>query len=153
MRENRHNNRSPNNFYSARNENSPAPTELTKKEQDYRHQWQDKYLKSNIFSFRMGQLFGFIYNVALLALVYDLIQNEEKELALNIFAINAGVIAFALLVTAIERKVLSRKPARRNGRNDKRPRPNQARSNSNNRDREPRERDSRDNRRPSRASE
>ena len=151
MRENRH--RSPNNFYSDRNENSPAPNELTKKEQDYRHQWQEKYLKSNIFSFRMGQLFGFIYNVALLGLVYDLIQNEEKELALNIFAINAGVIAFALLVTAIERKVLSRKPARRNGRNDKRPRPNQNRNN-NNREREPRERDSRDsNRRPARASE
>jgi hypothetical protein len=130
MRENKH--RSHNNFYSDRDqESSSMPTELIRKEQDYRHQWQDKYLRSNIFSFRLGQAFGLIYNLALLCLVYDLIQDGEKGLALKIFALNAAIIAFALLVTSIERRVLSKKPPRRM-RNDKRP----AARNYNNRSRD-----------------
>lgn len=122
MRENRHR---PNNsnFYSERSErnyeNSPAISELAKKEQEHRHQWQDKYLRTNAVSFRMGQVFGLVYNLALLWMVYDLIQDGEKSLALKIFVGNLAIIAFALLVTSIERKVLSRKPPRRHGRGQK----------------------------------
>ena len=143
MRENR---QRSSNYYSDRDqENSLVSPELVKKEQDYRHQWQIKYLMSNVFSFRLGQLFGLIYNLAVLYLVYDLIGDGEKELAVKIFAINAAVIIFALLVTSIERKVLSRKPPRRM-RNDKRSGNRNSGNRNNNRDR-----DSRDNRRPARA--
>jgi len=110
MRENR--NHRSGNFYSA--ENSSTLSELTKREQEHRHQWQDKFLKLNNTTFRAGQLFGLIYNLALLYLVYDLIQNGEKDLALKIFTLNIAIIAFALLVTTVERKILSRKPRRRN---------------------------------------
>lgn len=124
MRENRHN-RSEN-FYSSErdHESSPALTDLAKKEQAHRHQWQDKYLQLNNSTFRAGQIFGLIYNLALLYLVYDLIQDGEKILALKIFALNIAIIGFALLVTMVERKILSRKPPRRSfnnrGRNDQR---------------------------------
>ena len=142
MRENR---QRSSNYYSDRNqENSSVSPELVKKEQDYRHKWQSKYLMSNVFSFRLGQVFGLIYNLAVLYLVYDLIQDGERELAIKIFAINAAVIIFALLVTSIERKVLSRKPPRRM-RNDKKSGNRNNGNRNNNRDR-----DSRDNRRPAR---
>ena len=120
MRENRHR---PNNSYddsysSERSrEGSPAISDLAKKEQDYRHKWRDKYLKSNITSFRLGQVFGLIYNLALLWVIYDLIQDGEKGLALKLFVGNLAIIAFALLVTSIERKFVTRKPPRKNVRN------------------------------------
>jgi hypothetical protein len=112
MRENR--NRSSENYSPERSsESSGASHDLIKKEQDYRHQWQDKYLKSNTFNFRLGQVCGLIYNLALLWLVYDLVQDGEKNLAIKIFFGNIAILAFALLVTSIERRVLSRKPPRR----------------------------------------
>lgn len=117
MRENRHrpSNNSYDDSYSSERtrEGSPVSSELVKKEQDYRHQWQDKYLKSNISSFRLGQVFGLIYNLALLWVIYDLIQDGEKSLALKLFVGNLAIIAFALLVTSIERKFLTRKPPRK----------------------------------------
>src|SRR4051812_12223109 len=102
MRENR-NSRPHNNSgdYSERNEESSALLEqLVEKEQIHRHRWQDKYLKTSTLSFRLGQFFGVIYNLALLVLVYDLIQEGEKDLALKIFFGNIALIAFALLVTS-----------------------------------------------------
>ena len=111
---------------------SPELSDLTKKEQDYRHQWQEKYLRTHNFSFRLGQFFGLIYNLAVLYLVYDLIKDGEKTLALKILILNFGIIAFAILVTAIERKILSRKPARRMH-NNKRFNNNRDRNSSHNR--------------------
>lgn len=95
--------------------------DLIKKEQDYRHKWQDKFIKSNTLTFRLGQVFGLVYNLAVLYVVYTLIQDGEKTLALKIFAANLALIAFAILVTGVERKVLNRKPARkgRDGKNFK----------------------------------
>jgi hypothetical protein len=123
MRENTHrphHHNSQNNFSENRqnhqHHNQSNFSDLLKKEQDHRHKWQDKYLGSSAFSFRLGQIFGIIYNLALLFLVYDLVQAGEKDLALKIFFGNLALIAFALLVTSIERKVLSKKPPRRGGR-------------------------------------
>ncbi len=138
MQENNH--RHQNNFDSS--ESRPALSELTKQEQEHRHQWQDNYLKSQNNTFRLGQLFGFAYNIALLYLVYDLIQQEEKKLALAIFVINALVIIFGLLITSSQRRPSSRKPGRNGDRRfqgrDNRDRrdynPNRN-SNNNNRDR------------------
>jgi len=113
MRENRH--RTHEDHSNERSsEGSSSLSDLVKKEQDYRHKWQDKYLTTNNFNFRLGQVCGLIYNLALLYLIYDLIQGGEKNLALKLFVGNLAIIAFALLVTSIERRVLSRKPPRRN---------------------------------------
>lgn len=114
MRDNR-NNRSYQDSYSERNnENSSGLSELIKKEQDHRHKWQEKYLRSYNLTFRFGQFFGLIYNIILLGLIYNLIRDGEKDLALKLFTLNIAIIAFALLVTSIERRVLSKKPLRRN---------------------------------------
>jgi uncharacterized membrane protein len=84
--------------------------DMAKKEQEQRHEWQSNYLKSHNFSTRIGQLFGLIYNIGLLFVIYDLINNGEKELAIKLFAINAALIAFVILFTTFERKVFSRRP-------------------------------------------
>lgn len=93
--------------------------EMAENEQKHRHNWQDNYLKSHNISTRIGQVCGVIYNVALLGVVYNLINSGEKELAMNIFSINAAVIAFVILVTTFERRVFSRRPRVR-GREDNR---------------------------------
>lgn len=112
MTENRYN--SQNDSYSEReDEDQITLATLTKKEQDYRHKWQDKFIKTSSTTFRLGQFFGLIYNLAILYVVYDLIQLGEKSLAIKIFALNLALIAFAVLVTSIERKILTRKPARK----------------------------------------
>ena len=111
MRENKHRSE----HHSEReSETSPSLSDLTKKEQDHRHKWQDKYLQSSSNIFRLGQVCGLIYNLDLLFLIYDLIQDGEKNLAIKLFAANIALIAFALLITSIERRILSRKPPRRN---------------------------------------
>jgi uncharacterized membrane protein len=100
--------------------------DMAKKEQDHRHSWQDKYLKFHNLSYRFGQFFGIIYNFALLFLVIHLIKIEEKSLAIKLFSINAGLIVFAILVTFVERKLITRKPPRRgpNNQNNQRREPN-----------------------------
>jgi uncharacterized membrane protein len=87
--------------------------EMTKKEQEHRHAWQDKYLKFHNFSYKIGLIFGFIYNIALLVLISNLIKEGNQDLALKLFAINAGLLIFAIVVTAIERRIVTRKPPRR----------------------------------------
>ncbi len=109
MRENRNNN------YERDHEHSSSSTsDLIKKEQDYRHKWQDKFLKSNTFTLRLGQVFGLIYNLSILYVTYSLIQQGEQDLALKIFGANLALIAFSLVVTGVERKILSKKPTRKN---------------------------------------
>jgi len=103
-----------NSYNSTHSENSSSMSELVKKEQDYRHKWQNKFLKSHFINFRIGQIFGFIYNAALLYLVYDLVKSGEKKLAAIIFVTNAAIIAFGLLVTSVERKIINKKPMRKN---------------------------------------
>ena len=87
--------------------------EMAKKEQEHRHSWQDRYLKFHSFSYKIGLLFGFIYNVGLLFLIYNLIKQGDQSLALKLFVVNALLIVFAIIVTAIERKITTRKPPRR----------------------------------------
>jgi len=97
--------------------------EMARSEQRHRHNWQDKYLKSHNISTRLGQICGLIYNLVLLCVVYNLINAGEKELAMNLFAINAVVIFFAIIITTFERRVFSRRPRVR-GREDNRRRGN-----------------------------
>lgn len=101
---------------------------MAKVEQKHRHDWQEKYLKSHNISTRIGQICGLIYNIILLGVVYNLINSGEKELAMNLFTINAVVIAFVVIVTTFERRVFSRRPRVR-GREDRR-NSNQQRNNS-----------------------
>jgi uncharacterized membrane protein len=88
--------------------------EMAEKEQEHRHLWQDKFLRFHRLSYKVGLLFGFIYNFGLLFLVYNLIEAGKEGLALKLFVVNALLIAFAIIVTKIERKVTTRKPPRRN---------------------------------------
>ena len=135
MNENRHKTR--NDSQSDKEENSSiSPLNLIKKEQDYRHKWQDKYTKSTTTTFRLGQICGLTYNLAFLYLVYDLAQDGERALALKIFILNLVIIAFGLLVTSVERKILFRKPARKSRNDNKRLNRN---NNPQNRNRETRE--------------
>jgi hypothetical protein len=135
MNENRH--RTRNDSQLDKEENSSiSPLNLIKKEQDYRHKWQDKYTKSTSTTFRLGQICGLTYNLALLYLVYDLVQDGEKDLAFKLFVLNLVIIGFGLLVTSVERKILFRKPARKSRNDNKRLNRNNS---SQNRSREPRE--------------
>ena len=93
--------------------------EMARTEQKHRHNWQEKYLNSHNLSTRIGQICGLVYNVILLGVVYKLINSGEKELAMNLFKINAAVIAFVVVVTTFERRVFSRRPRVR-GREDRR---------------------------------
>ena len=93
---------------------------MAQQEQKHRHDWQGQYLKSHNLSTRIGQVFGLIYNLALLGVVANLINSGEKELGIKIFTINAVAIAFIALITTFERRVFSRRPRARNGREDSR---------------------------------
>jgi uncharacterized membrane protein len=85
---------------------------LAENEQKQRHNLQNKHN----FSFRIGQIFGIIYNILILAVVVDLSQNGNNELALQIFFINALLMALAILVGKSDGRS-SRKPVRRNAPN------------------------------------
>jgi hypothetical protein len=73
----------------------------------------DSRPKSSRFSFFLGQFFGLVYNLAVLYVVYDLVQQDRQELALNVFAINAGVMIFAILISFVERKFFRKNHDRR----------------------------------------
>lgn len=104
MRDNKHKNRQ--NFSSQERSESSNPnlTELAKKEQEYRHQLQTRHLKLQNLSFCLGQVFGLIYNLALLYLVYVLVREGEKMIAMKIFVLNIAIIAMALVFPALKRK-------------------------------------------------
>jgi len=87
--------------------------EMAKKEQDHRHSWQDRYLKLYNINYKIGLLFGFIYNVGLLFIIFNLVKQGNQPLALRLFVINALLITFAIIATNIERKIITRKPPRR----------------------------------------
>lgn len=82
---------------------------MAKKEQNNRHDWQNRFLKYHFTTYRIGQFFGFIYNLALLYFVYFLIKKNMHDLALKIFTINAFLIGFIVIITAFERKIVARK--------------------------------------------
>jgi uncharacterized membrane protein len=93
--------------------------EMAKKEQDYRHKWQTNYSSSYNLSYRIGQISGLIYNVILLFVVYNLISSGEKELGIKIFTINAALMAFAVIITIVERRVFAKRPSNRQRFKDK----------------------------------
>lgn len=90
-------------------------------------------------SFRLGQVFSFGYNLAVIYLVYTLIQQGEKDLALKIFFGNLMLIAFALILTFFSNKAFAERSSRRGGKHrDRRfnkPRDNHDRENFDRNDR------------------
>jgi hypothetical protein len=86
--------------------------------------------------FRAGQIFSFLYHLTSLGLMYLLVKEGEKELAVKILMVNAGLVVFALLLAAVERK-LNPKHGRPNnrGRNNNRPYNNRRPSNNRSSDR------------------
>lgn len=76
------------------------------------HDQRRHHPRSNFNSFRLGQIFGIIYNLAVLFLVYKLVQSQERDLALKVFFGNAALIAFGFLITSFNRKNNFNKPRR-----------------------------------------
>lgn len=102
MRDNRDDN------YKQRNtrNNSNNQSELAQIEQEHRHRIEKKAQ----FTFRSGQFFGFLYNIGILAIVYQLITQGNNEFALKIFLAHT-----ALVITVIVTSLLGkRKPRGRN---------------------------------------
>lgn len=89
--------------------------EMAKKEQEHRHSWQDRYLKSHNIIYSLGQVFGFFYNVLLLYIIFKLIRSGDTTSAIKIFLINTLLIIAAIIITFTERKLTTRKPPRRGG--------------------------------------
>lgn len=87
--------------------------EMATKEQEHRHAWQEEHLRVHGKIHKWGQIFAFSYNILLLLLVGYLIEGENHQLALQLFTINAFLMAFAILVTFIERRIMNRRPPRR----------------------------------------
>lgn len=76
--------------------------------------------KRNSF-FRAGQVFSFIYHITSLGLIYLLVQDGEQDLAFKLLLVNAGLVVFALILAAVERKLNPRpKGGNRGGRKDNR---------------------------------
>jgi hypothetical protein len=155
MKENQYNKPHSSSYSNPRVErdygDSPSNYEIVKKEQEYRHRLQEKYLKINTASFRIGQLFGLIYNLALVYILYVLIRGGDKDLALKIFTLNAALIAFAVGLSTFEKRIFARNFSQKKsgkkfkGRNESR---SDKSENRNRDDREKRRDDRDDKRRP-----
>ena len=120
------NNRNKSRNFDSYERDQDSQPGLAKTEQEHRHKIQNRYLNT----FRFGQVCGLVYNLALLYLIYDLINNGERFLALQIFVINASIIAFVILTFIIEKRISGRRFNNRKG-----PRRHDNRDRSDNRDR------------------
>ncbi len=68
--------------------------------------------KRSMSTFKLGQIFSITYNIALLSFVFYLVKNGKDDLAIKIFAINAALIAFGILITFIERNFVKKNKGR-----------------------------------------
>ncbi len=87
--------------------------EMARKEQEHRHEWQDKHLVVHGKIHKWGQIFAFVYNLILLYAVWCIANSGNIDLALKLFVINACLMILALFVTFIERRVMNRRIPRK----------------------------------------
>jgi len=87
------------------NHDKQALIELTQKEQDHRHQLQEKQQKANNISYIFGMVFGFLYNIALLYFAYYLVEAGQKTFAVKVILINAIVILGSFGLLSFSRKL------------------------------------------------
>ncbi len=93
------------------NHDKQALIELTQKEQDHRHQLQEKQQKANNISYIFGMVFGFLYNIALLYFAYYLVEAGHKGFAVKVILINAIVILGSFGLLSFSRKLsFNKKP-------------------------------------------
>ena len=88
--------------------------DLTKKEQDHRHKLQENQQKANNSSYFFGMIFGTFYNIGLLYLIYGLVNDGYRALALKLFVINAFLILSCFGLLTFSRKLSFRKPFNKN---------------------------------------
>lgn len=106
---------------SESNHDKQALIDLTQKEQDHRHQLQEKQQKANNISYIFGMFFGFLYNLALLYFAYYLVESGQKSLAIKVILINAIVILGSFGLLSFSRKLsFNKKPHHKHGLNDRR---------------------------------
>ena len=82
-----------------RNYSNSYDDDLLTSEQKHRHELQDRYFKSSVRSFRIGQFFGFAYNVILIYFIYDMAKFGDESLALKIFFLNVVLIGFIAVLS------------------------------------------------------
>lgn len=100
-------------FREPRGRDRSDSSDRDRRDGGYRHKPYEKP-KSGRFLFVFGQLFGLVYNLAVLYFVYFLVQNGNESLALKIFAINAGVMMSAIFLSMLERRLFPRAKFDRN---------------------------------------
>jgi uncharacterized membrane protein len=88
--------------------------DLTKKEQDHRHKLQENQQRANNSSYFFGMILGVIYNLSLLYLIYDLVNDGFRALALKLFIINAFLILSCFGLLTFSRKLSFKKPFNKN---------------------------------------
>ena len=79
---------------------SRSLSDLTKIEQEHRHKIENKAQ----ITFRAGQFFGFLYNVGILAIIYQLINNDHNDLALKIFLAHSALAITTIIVSLLGKK-------------------------------------------------
>lgn len=80
-----------------RNRNNPS---LSAIEQQHRH----KIERQAQLTFRAGQFFGFIYNISILVIIYNLINNDNDDLAFKIFFAHSILLSLIILTGFLGKK-------------------------------------------------
>ena len=83
--------------------------------------WHNEHRHKRNSFFRAGQIFSILYHLSSFALAYLLVKEGEQTLAFKLLLLNAGLVIFALLLAAIERRFNSSRYSNRGGRNNSRP--------------------------------
>ncbi len=102
--------------YDAKNEDSHNSKDERRED---RNEPQNNKAKNELFkaqscTYSSSHFLGFIYNLALLYLVYYLINNGEKAFALIIFSVNALIVILAILTKVNDRRKRNYNNHRRN---------------------------------------
>ncbi len=82
--------------------------EMAKLEQEHRHAWENKYLKSMAYTTRVGQLLGFALAVILIYTAMALIMDKNETLASVIVFSGFSFLMIAALASANSRKHINR---------------------------------------------
>lgn len=82
--------------------------EMAKQEQDHRHAWENKYLKSMSYTTRVGQLLGFALAIILIYSALALHNDENIMLAAVIVFSGFAFLMIAALTSANSRRHINR---------------------------------------------
>ncbi len=82
--------------------------EMAKLEQEHRHAWENKYLKSMAYTTRVGQLLGFALAIILIYSAMALVADKNDTLASVVVFSGFSFLMIAALASANSRKHINR---------------------------------------------